>query len=113
MLNITASLWGYSTHDSQTFCSFQQKKPLKLKGLKKHKAKVNQCCLMCFLSHEGEKGFCSHGCQIIKTKRMTFSFCFNLYQSKAMNPECEAPPGATSSDYLSEAAKVSLEYSTH
>lgn len=27
-------------------------------------------------------------------------------QSKAMYLECEDPPGATSSDYLSEAAKV-------
>ncbi|XP_044040782.1 uncharacterized protein si:cabz01007807.1 isoform X3 [Siniperca chuatsi] len=43
----------------------KQKKPFKLKGLKKHKAK-----------------------------------------SKAMHQECEDPPGATSSDYLSEAAKA-------
>lgn len=73
--------------------SFQQTKPSKLKGLKKHKAKVK--CGPTYYYYS-------------KTGRMTCSlFIFSSSsQSKAMQLEWEDPPGATSSDFLSEAAKV-------
>lgn len=46
----TASLWSYLMILQHCF-SFQQKKSSKLKGLKKQKAKVNQCGLTYLLSN--------------------------------------------------------------
>lgn len=90
------------------FFYFQQKKSQKVRGFKKHKAKVN---LTYFLSHEENKGFTLIAVRSLKKKKKNWHPHFSIScQSKAMQ-ECEDPPGATSSDFLSEAAKVSLHLS--
>lgn len=52
---------------------------------------------------------CSYCCQTFKKRTNVIPSL--SWQSKAMHLECEDPPGATSSEYLSEAAKVSSNLS--
>lgn len=80
------------------FC-FQQKKPSKLKGLKKHKAKVKLIS-----NHTNKLG---SAVRSLKTRERHAHFLLSLsHQSKAIQEECEDPPGAVPSDFLSEAARV-------
>ncbi len=85
--------------------SFQQKKTSKLKVLRKLKSKV---------SHHvwRKRDFTLIAVGALKTREWFAHLLLSFFphQSKIMRLQSEDPPGATSSDYLSEAAKVSLHF---